>query len=156
MAKRERTTLWKRLKNPPNWIAISSFVASFVLFPLAIVTSILDSWLNFFAILACALCVVPFLYTIFIIVVFCVRTTRKLARAADKHAFTRQLFKSFEFRTMFFAVCTFISNVGYTVFLAANGVHIRAGTSPQGKNRPLNGALPCKLLLLSKRNEYVP
>ena len=117
MAKRERTTLWKRLKNPPNWIAISSFVASFVLFPLAIVTSILDSWLNLFAILACALCVVPFLYTIFIIVVFCVRTARKLARAADKHAFTRQLFKSFEFRTMFFAVCTFVSNVGYTAFL---------------------------------------
>ena len=119
MAKRERTSFWKRLKNPPNWIAISSFIASFVLFPLAIITSILDKWLNLYAILACAFCVVPFLYTIFIIVVFFVRTFKKLLKEADKHAFTRQLHKSYEFRSMFFAVCTFVSNVGYTVFLAA-------------------------------------
>ena len=117
--RKERTSVWKRLKNPPNWVAIMCFAASFVLFPLAIVTSILDKWLNLYAILACAFCVVPFLYTIFIIVVFFVRTTRKLLNVADKHAFTRQLHKSYEFRSMFFAVCTFVSNVGYTAFLVA-------------------------------------
>ena len=115
--RRERTSFWKRLKNPPNWIALMCFIASFVMFPLAIITSILDKWLNLFAVLACLFCVVPFLYTIFIIVVFCVRTTRKLLKVADKHAFTRQLHKSYEFRSMFFAVCSFVSNVGYTVFL---------------------------------------
>lgn len=117
--RRERTSFWKRLKNPPNWIAIICFAASFVMFPLAIITSILDNWLNVYAILACAFCVTPFLYTVFIIVVFFVRTTRKLLRVADKHAFTRQLHKSYEFRSMFFAVCTLVSNVGYTVFLLA-------------------------------------
>lgn len=116
---KERINFWTRLKNPPNWIAISSFIASFVLFPLAIITSVLDKWLNLYAVLACAFCVVPFLYTIFIIVVFVVRTFKKLLKEADKYAFTRQLHKSYEFRSMFFAVGTFISNVGYTAFLSS-------------------------------------
>ncbi len=107
------------MRNPPNWIAIMSFIASFVLFPLAIVTSILDDWLNLYAILACAFCVVPCLYTIFIIVVFFVRMFRKLLREADKYTFTRNLHKSYEFRSMFFAVCTFVSNVGYTAFMSS-------------------------------------
>ena len=117
--RKERKNFWTRLKNPPNWIAISSFIASFVLFPLAIITAIVDKWLNVFAIIACALCVVPLLYTIFIIVVFFVRTFRKLLKEADKYTFTRQLHKSYEFRSMFFAVCTFMSNAGYTAFLSS-------------------------------------
>lgn len=125
MAKR-RKTIWERLKNPPNWIAISSFIASFVLFPLAIVTCVLDSWLNLFAILACVFCVVPLLYTIFIIIVFFVRTFRKLLKEADKYTFTRQLHKSYEFRSMFFAVCTFVSNVGYTAFLSSMALLTRS------------------------------
>ena len=126
MARRERTSLWKRLKNPPNWIAIMSFISSFVIFPLAIVTSFLDDWLNLFAILACVFCIVPFLYTLFIIIVFFVRMFKKLLKAADKYTFTRQLHKSYEFRSMFFAVCTFVSNVGYTAFLSSMALVIRS------------------------------
>ena len=126
MAKRERTSFWSRLKNPPNWIAIMSFISSFVIFPLAIITSFLDDWLNLYAILACAFCVVPFLYTLFIIIVFFVRMFKKLLKEADKYAFTRQLHKSYEFRSMFFAVCTFVSNVGYTAFLSSLALIVRS------------------------------
>ena len=137
---KERTNFWTRLKNPPNWIAISSFIASFVLFPLAIITAILDKWLNLFAILACALCVVPCLYTIFIIIVFIVRTFKKLLKEADKYTFTRQLHKSYEFRSMFFAVGTFISNVGYTAFLSSMAFFSRS---------PWFGALAAYYILLT-------
>lgn len=140
MARKDRTTFWKRLKNPPNWIAIMCFIASFVLFPLAVITSILDEWGNLFAILACAFCVVPLLYTIFIIVVFFIRTFRKVLREADKYTFTRQLHKSYEFRSMFFAVCTFISNVGYTAFLSSLALITRS---------PWFGALAAYYILLT-------
>ena len=137
---KERTSFWTRLKNPPNWIAISSFIASFVLFPLAIITSILDKWLNLFAILACAFCVVPCLYTIFIIIVFIVRTFKKLLKEADKYTFTRQLHKRYEFSSMFFAVGTFISNVGYTAFLSSMALVSRS---------PWFGALAAYYILLT-------
>lgn len=110
------------MRNPPNWIAILSFIASFIIFPLAIFASVLDNWLNVYALLACIFCIVPFLYTMFISVVFCVRLYRKLMREADKHAFTRKLHKNYEFRSLAFTLCSFVSNIGYTIVLMALGL----------------------------------
>jgi hypothetical protein len=45
------------------------------------------------------------------------RLHKKVGKAADKFTFTRNLYKSYEFRSIFFGVCSSLFNIGYTVFL---------------------------------------
>ena len=55
---------WQKLNNPPNWIAVSSFVATFVVLPLAIFALILDQGHNLYAAVAASFCVIPFIYVL--------------------------------------------------------------------------------------------
>ncbi len=108
---------WGKLQNPPNWVAMIAFGATLVVCPLVILAMVLGYGHTMAATIACVICGLLFIYTTVVTVNYIVKFRRKVLRVANKFTFTRNLYKSYEFRTLFFGICAFLCNVGYTVFL---------------------------------------
>lgn len=112
------TKFWKKLNNPPHWIAALACITTFVLFPIALVALALDEHgHNVYAIVAGLLCLIPFVYAVYVTVIAVKRILGRLSKATDKFTFTRNLFSSYEFRSLFFTGCTLVFNLAYTVFM---------------------------------------
>lgn len=104
-----------------------AYTSALVVFPLAIVMGILgygDVVLTCVSYAVSALLLVICGYAT---AKYCVRLSKKLRNVADRYAFTRNLFKSFEFRTMAFGACSFVLNVGYTAFLGVMALTTDSG-----------------------------
>ena len=118
MAKRNGwKKFFEKLNNLPNWIAILAVIATFLLGPLAFSAIVTEKGQNIYATVATIMCIPPFLYTVFLVIYSGRKLGISIYKAADKYKFTRSLFKSYEFRSIFFGICTFVCNVGYTIFL---------------------------------------
>ena len=107
----------KQLNNPPTWVATLAFATTLIACPLAIATIVMDYGHNVYAIVAYVICAIILLYTLYVLVITIRRLHQKVGKAADKFKFTRNLYKSYEFRSIFFGICSSLFNVGYTVFL---------------------------------------
>ena len=108
---------FQKLNRPPNWVAIIVYVTTLIVCPLALIAAAFGYGQGVFAGIAYTISGIIFLYTFWILTAKLVRGIKKLIKTADRYAFTRILKKNFEFRTLFFAFCSFVANVGYTVFL---------------------------------------
>ena len=109
---------WRKLNNPPHWVAALACITTFLLFPIALVALALDEHgHNVYAIAAGLLCLIPFVYAVYVTVIAVRRMLDRLSKATDKFTFTRNLFSSYEFRSLFFTGCTLAFNLGYTVFV---------------------------------------
>ncbi len=107
----------KQLHNPPNWVAVLVVATALVVCPLIILSLTLDYGDTMYAVVACTLCALLLIYTVAVVVNGIVKFRRKVRKVAGRYEFTRNLFESYEFRTVAFATYTFLCNVGYTVFL---------------------------------------
>lgn len=108
----------QKLNNPPNWIGLIAGASALITLPLSILVLIIDEAHKVHAIVACVISGLIFLYALLVTVNSIIRLRRKVLKVADRYEFTRNLHKSYEFRTIFFGTCAFLCNVGYTVFLA--------------------------------------
>lgn len=121
-----RESKWKnffqQLNNPPTWVATLAFATTIIACPLAIATIVMDYGHNVYAIVAYVICAIVLLYTLYVLIMSIRRLHKKVGRAADKFKFTRNLYKSYEFRSIFFGVCSSLFNVGYTVFLTTMAI----------------------------------
>lgn len=117
---------WKaflqKLNNPPNWIAILAYATTLIVCPLAVAMIAMDYGHNVYAIIAYVLCGLIFIYTTYVTVISLRKLYVKLGAVANKFSFTRNLYKNYEVQSIFFGACSFIFNVGYTVFLAVMAI----------------------------------
>lgn len=118
--------LWKKINNPPNWLAILSCIATLVVCPTAAIALALDEGHTIYAFIAAGIAAIPLLYMGFVTVIACKRLCRKLGKVADKFKFTRNLHKNYEFRSIFFGACSLVCNVGYTIFLCVTAIRYRS------------------------------
>lgn len=107
----------RALHSPPNWIAVIVVGSTFLVCPLLIFSLLFNDGNTMYAIISWTLCAILIIYTTVVIVSGILRLRRKALKAADKYAFTRNLFKNYEFQTLVFGAFTFLCNAGYTVFL---------------------------------------
>lgn len=114
----------RKLNNPPNWVAILAYATTLIACPLAVATIMMDYGHNVYAIIAYVLCGLIFIYTAYVTVLSLWRLYRKLMSVADKFTFTRNLYKNYEFRSIFFGTWSFLFNVGYTVFLGIMAIRM--------------------------------
>lgn len=121
-----RESKWKRfikqLNNPPTWVATLAFATTLIACPLALATIVMDYGHNVYAVIAYVICAIIFLYTAYVLVLSIRRLHKRMGKAADKYTFTRNLYKSYEFRSIFFGTCSSLFNVGYTVFLTTMAI----------------------------------
>ncbi len=107
----------EKLHNPPNWVALIVVGTIFLVCPLIVLTVIFDYGHTVYAVTACVICGILMTYAIVVAIFSVVRVRKKVLKVADKYAFTRNLHKNYEFRTLVFGAYTFICNIGYTAFL---------------------------------------
>lgn len=123
MSRRDKwKAFFKKLNNPPNWVAILAYATTLIACPLAVATIAMDYGHNVYAIIAYVICALIFIYTVYVTVIALRKLYLKLMSVADKFTFTRNLYKNYEFRSIFFGTWSFLFNVGYTVFLGVMAI----------------------------------
>ncbi len=124
--KGEIKRFFQKLHNPPNWVAVITTATTLVVCPLIIFSVLFDHGHTMYAIIASVICGGLILYTVAVTVNSIIKFRKKVLRMADKYEFTRNLSKSYEFRTIFFGICSFLCNLGYTVFLIVTAFYYRS------------------------------
>lgn len=107
----------KQLNNPPTWVATIAFATTLIACPLALATIVTDYGHTVYATVAYVICSLVLLYTLYVFVLSIRRLRKKMGEAAGKFKITRNIYKSYESRSIFSGVCSSLFNVGYTVFL---------------------------------------
>ncbi len=107
----------EKLHNPPNWIAAIVIASTLFVCPFVVFTVSFGFWNRMHAAIACIFCALLVVYTAVVIVNSILKVRRKVLNVAGRYEFTRNLRENYEFRTLFFAVCSCLCNVAYTVFL---------------------------------------
>ena len=116
----------KKLHNPPNWVALIMYATTLIVCPLAVLTILMGYGHGVLAVVAYTVCALIFLYTEYMSIASLHRLRKRLMNVADKYAFTRNLRKNYEFRTIVFGACTLLFNIGYTVFLCIMALRTRS------------------------------
>ncbi len=118
--KRGRNGFWRfleKLHNPPSWVAAIVIASTLFVCPFVVFTVSFGFWRPMHAAVACILCAILLVYTAVVVVNSILKVRRKVLVVADRYEFTRNLRENYEFRTLFFAVCSCLCNLAYTVFL---------------------------------------
>ncbi len=112
----------EKLHNPPNWVAILSVATTLIICPLIVLAIVFDYGHGVAAMIGIVICVLLCIYTLVVSIGSFFRLRKRVLKVADKYTFTRNLYKNYEFRTLFFGLFAFVCNVGYTCFLIGTAV----------------------------------
>ncbi len=118
--------LWKKLHNPPNWVALLVVATALIVCPLIVLVVAANSMRKAYAVIAYALCAILAIYTVTVVVNGIRKFNKKVRKVAGRYAFTRNLYTDYEFRTLLFGVISFLCNLGYTVFLIVMAFYYRS------------------------------
>lgn len=117
---------FRKLENPPSWIAVIAVGSGVVVCPLAVLTAVLGYGRGIFAVVAYFICLLLFLYSVLVVVGSVRKARRKVLNVADRYEFTRNLRRDYKFRIVAFAVFAFVLNVGYTLLLGVMAIKARS------------------------------
>ena len=112
----------KKLNNPPKWVEILVGAIALIALPLSIFILAIYQAYKVQAIIACSISSIIFLYSFWVTLNHILKLRKKVLSATDKYAFVRNLYMSYEYRSIFISACAFLANIGYTVFLSAVAV----------------------------------
>ncbi len=119
---------WKKtvtyIFNPPSWVTLLAYMLTFTAGALSVFIAAAGYGLTLSAFVVYSVCGVALTYAVFLSVRIGLKVKDKVLLVADRYTFTRN-FKKFEFRTLFFALCSFAGNVAYTVFLCVAALYSR-------------------------------
>ncbi len=127
--KKGKNGFWRfleKIHNPPNWVGVLIVATTVFVCPFVVFTVLFDFWSNMHALIACLLCALLVVYTAVVIVNAVLKVRKKVLHVADRYEFTRNLHENYEFRTLFFAVCSCLCNIAYTVFLIVMAFRYRS------------------------------
>ena len=113
---------FKRLENPPNWIAVIAIGTSAVVCPLALLSAVLGYGRGWLAFVAYAICLLVFAYSVIVGIGSVRKARKKVIDVTDRYEFTRNLRRDYKFRLAVFAVFAVVFNIGYTVLLGVMAI----------------------------------
>ncbi|MBQ8429833.1 MAG: hypothetical protein IJX30_07050 [Clostridia bacterium] len=120
MEKKGRS-FWKKLNHPAHWIALLIHILTLTLCPLAVLSIVLDYGDSIYATIGYVICGILLLYSLTSAGIF---IYKKITKVADRYSFTRHLHKSYAFRSLFFTTCSFVFNIGFTLFLCVMALRL--------------------------------
>ena len=120
MGKKGRS-FWKKLNHPSHWIALCIYLLTITLCPLAVFSIIFEHGDSIYATIGYVICGILLLYSL---TNAGIAIYRKITNVADRYEFTRNLHKSYAFRSLFFTACNFVFNIGYTLFLCVMALRL--------------------------------
>ena len=112
--KEKRGSFWKKLNHPAQWIAVLIYFLTLTLCPLAILSIVFGHGDSIYATIGYVICGILLLYSLISVGL---AIYRKIAKVADRYAFTRHFYRSYAFRSLVLTGCSFVFNIGFTLFL---------------------------------------
>ena len=120
---RKRQPFWKKLNHPAQWIALLIYFLTITLCPLAILSIVFGHGDSIYATIGYVICGILLLYSL---TSAALAIYRKITKVADRYAFTRHFYKSYAFRSLVFTGCSFVFNIGYTMFLCVMALRLES------------------------------
>lgn len=118
---------WKKIFeyviDPPTWVVVLTFALTLNVSSLSVIAAASGAGLSLFAFVLYAVAFVCWAYSVYLCVNIARKVKGKVLFVADKYKFTRNLHKDYEFRTIFFGVCSLAFNAAYTVFLCLTALY---------------------------------
>ncbi len=122
-------SLWKKILNPPTWAKVLTFIVTILSATLSLVIVCLGFENNVISIIAYALFGVAGLslaYSVYLIIPLFPKLKRKLVSILEKREFTYLILRNFGFRTLIFAIGSFVMSVLFSGFNAYMGISNRS------------------------------
>lgn len=117
--------LWKRILNPPTWAKIVTFIVTVVSAIGALLMLLVDYDANALAIVAYTLfgiAGVSLSYSVYLMIPLFPKMKSGIITWMEKHEFTHLLLRNFGFRTVIFAIGSFVMSVLFSGFNAYMGI----------------------------------
>ena len=122
-------SIWKKILNPPLWAKALTFILTLI----SIIGSLIMLFINYensaLAILAYSLfglAGVTLTYSVYLIIPLFPKMKRKIIAYMENHEFTYLLLRNFGFRTIIFAIGSFLMSVLFSGFNAYMGIVSRS------------------------------
>ena len=117
--------LLQKLKNPPVWLLVLTYVLTVASATGALLILLVDYEGTFLAVVAYALfglAAISLSYTVYTLVLFAPKMRRAIIDWAEKYEFTYSLLRNYGFRTIILTIGSFAMSVAYGVFNGVLGV----------------------------------
>ncbi|MBQ7339519.1 MAG: hypothetical protein IJW43_01550 [Clostridia bacterium] len=118
-------TIWKRILTPPTWVKVLTFVITLITSIGALTIVLVDPNKQVFDVLSYILFSVAGLslaYSIYLIIPLFPKVKKGIVKWMESHDFTYLLLRNFGFRTVIFAIGSFIMSILFSVFNAYMGI----------------------------------
>ncbi len=110
--------IWSFLSNPPTAFLLSAWLVTLLSVAGALIF-VFIGYTGWFSYAAYALAAVTLAYTVYTLVRLAPTMKEGLQRRLKKRKFTRELTESYAFRTLVFAACSVVINLGFVAFNTA-------------------------------------
>lgn len=116
--------LWEWIKRPHGWLLIPFYILTAVVVAGAILSTFFLQGTNdgFIAYLFYFLAAITFGYTVYTVVIFIPKAKGKIISLLQRYSFTNQLMEQFGFRTIIFAIVSFVISIGYVIINGTIGI----------------------------------
>ena len=108
--------IWNKLKAPSVLFSILYSIGSILVITATLVLLILGYTYNVFGYVLYAISAIALTYLVYIIVYFAPTIKKAIINTLKKHKFTNELLESYGYRSIIFAIFSFIINIAYAVF----------------------------------------
>lgn len=121
--------LWKKILNPPTWAKVLTFIITLLSATLSIIMVALgleDGALAIVAYILFAVAGVSLTYSVYLIIPLFPKMKSGIIAWMEKHEFTHLLLRNFGFRTVIFAIGSFLMSLLFSGFNAYMGIANRS------------------------------
>ncbi len=118
-------SLWKNILKPPTWVKILTFIVTILSASFSLLMVFLDNVNNAFSIVAYLLfgiAGISLTYSVYLIIPLFPKMKKSLILWMEKREFTYLLLRNFGFRTLIFAIGSFLMSVLFSAFNAYLGI----------------------------------
>ena len=122
-------SLWKKILNPPTWAKVLTFTVTILSATLSLVivaTGVETSAISIIAYALFGVAGLSLAYSVYLIIPLFPKLKRKLVSILEKREFTYLILRNFGFRTLIFAIGSFVMSVLFSGFNAYMGISNRS------------------------------
>lgn len=123
------SAVWKKILNPSTWAKILTFIITIISATLSLVFVFLgieNSTLSIVSYVLFGIAGISFAYSVYLLIPLFPKMKRKIISCMEKHDFTYLLLRNFGFRTVIFAIVSFLISILFSAFNAYMGIANRS------------------------------
>lgn len=109
-------TVWEKIKSPSKTLAIIGSILSILIIAGTVVLVVLGKTESIFVYLLYALSATALAFVVWMAIYFIPKIKEMITSELKRHKFTKELLDSYGYRSIIFAICSFIINVAYASF----------------------------------------